>query len=159
MNYFINRENQIGLLEKRFSDELDFFPDYLRDELTSLLAFAINEVNNSNCIRCFSNAISHITQQKGFMSYSSLTEDERLCVDIFAQQEIPKQEHIVFSSKNILDTLRIYDAPANSIETISSPLVVKAIDGLFIGFNSMAKYLKQKAVRVVSMKTGGRHDK
>ena len=159
MKYFIERENQIRQLEKSFADKLANFPEYLRYELTSLLAFAIYEVNSSNSNGCFSKAISHITDQKGFMSYSSLSDEERLCVDIFAQQEISKQEHIVFCYKNYLDTLRICDAHVHSVETSENPLPTKPKNGFVAGFVSIANLLRKLIIQVVSAKTGGKNDK
>jgi hypothetical protein len=159
MNYFTERENQISLLEKSFSDELAHFPAYLREELTSLLAFAISEATNSCHNRCFAKAISHITSKKGFMSYRSLSKEERLCVDIFAQQEISKQEHIVFYHKNYLDTLRICDALANSIETRAIPLATKHEKGFIAGFVSTATRIGKLVIQMVSAKTGGKYDK
>lgn len=110
MKNYIEREDQIKLLKKSFSNELARFPEQLREELTSLLAFAINEASNGKSQECFAKAITHITSQKGFMSYSSLSEAERLCVNVFAEQVISKQEHIVFHHKNYMDNLRIPDA-------------------------------------------------
>lgn len=158
MNKYTEREDQIKLLKKSFSIELSRFREHLREELTSLLAFAINEASNGKRQKCFAKAISHITSQKGFMSYSSLSKAERLCVNIFAEQVISKQEHIVFYSKNYMDTLRISDANAKKCETAIVVNKSCACGGFISGFVSISKKLGLAVNSMVSANTGGKRE-
>lgn len=158
MNYFIERENQIRQLKNGFAHKLNQFPEHLRYELTSLLAFAINEVATGDKEECFDDAIIHITEQQGFMSYCTLSKQQRMCVDVFAHQDIPKQEHLVFSYKNYLDTLRIRDANAKKLETARDVYRYCSGDGFVSGFVSISKKLGLTVVSMVSANTGGKRE-
>lgn len=161
MNYDSERKEQIKQLKLKFAADLAQFPDHVKPELVSLLAFAINEAVSDEQLHCFdkSKVIAHITAQKGLMSYSSLNEEERLCVDIFAQQDITKQEHIVFYRRNYLDTLRISDDNAKRRETTKSTRQPCVRKGFISGFTSAVDKLRALAIPLVTMKTGAKHDK
>jgi len=162
MKYYIKREQLICELERHFPSEISYFPEELSTELTSLLALAISGADEKVNLKCFERAIQHITKQHGLTSYSSLTEQQKLCVDIFAQQTISQQEHIVFCKGNYRDTLRIYDAPVqlNKIyETSDKPLESENSNGFIDGFISLLRKLQGLISSMVSSKTGDSHEK
>lgn len=158
MDNYINRQTLILLLEKQFSNEISKFPNYVVKELTSLLAFSIITVDDDADLASFELAILHICRQQGLMSYSALNDQQRLCVDEFAIQIISQQEHIVFTIKKYMDTLRIEDAHENTIETRKMSLYKKLWNGFTFGFVSITTKLNKVINRMVSLKTGGKHD-
>ncbi|MFA3790837.1 hypothetical protein AB6T38_06945 [Aliiglaciecola sp. SL4] len=159
MKYFFNREQMILQLNNQFSTELEQFPAFLREALISLLAFSIIAVNkNINELDSFKEAILHITKQKGLMSYSILTDQQKLCVDIFAQQTISRQEHIVFHKKNLMDKLRINDAYVCSLETSTRKENRNKTNGFTTGFNSFLDHATSKVLQAFTLKAGGNNE-
>jgi len=157
-NYATDRKKIITDLENNYTNETDMFPEYVRTELISILAFAIKEADHNADIMSFSKAIQHITNQQGLMSHSSLNEQELYCVETFAQQVISQQEHIVFSLKNKLDTLRILDAQTSSLETEEKQERLSFPVGFNVGFVSIFIHVKSLLLRMVSMKSRRDHE-
>lgn len=161
MKYFIDRKQLNAHLRKSYSEDMACFSTVLHNELISLLAYSIkttSENKNVNELDYFKGAISHIARQKGLMSYCTLSSQQQLCVDIFAQQAISRQEHIVFHRKNYLDTLRILYAQTSSLETKEKQGNISLSAGFNFGFVSLSNRLKSLILHMVSMKTGAKHD-
>lgn len=145
-------------LEKHFSNELNRFPAHLCAELTSVLAFAIIEADHHADLISFSKAIQHIANQQGLMSYSSLNKSERLCVDTFGQQVISKQEHIVFSKEDLLDTVTHLRCSCKVNRNQCPSTIVGKLRRFHIGFAFITSKLKDCLSAMVSLKTGGKND-
>jgi hypothetical protein len=157
MNNLIVRNKTIEKLVASFNTQVDRFPESIRYSALSMLALSILEVTESDLAK-LAPAIEHITLQNGISSYLSLNEQQRLCVNIFASQLISQQEHIVYSQKNYLDTLRINDASLLLSETNSTPVFTTPLSEFTSGFVTQLKVLGNFILSLVSSKPGSGHE-
>lgn len=147
----------IDELQADYADILDNFSNDVRYELISILAYSVLSTlytDKKLQLEDLEGAIFHIVQQKGSLSYYSLSTPEKTCVDVFANQILSQQEHIVFSKQNLVDTLRILDAHTETTETKEKEAYSDSYNNKSTGFISVKKLARTLWNSMVSLKAG-----